>query len=38
VIHHIVTKDSIDEQILAALGRKDRTQESLINAVRANLG
>ena len=38
VIYHIVTKDSIDEQILAALGRKDRTQESLINAVRVNLG
>ena len=37
VIHHIVTKDSIDEQILSALGRKDRTQESLIAAVKAQL-
>ena len=37
VIHHIVTKGTIDEDILAALGRKDRTQESLIAAVRAQL-
>ena len=36
VIHHIVTKDSIDEQILDAIGRKDRTQEGLIRAVQAN--
>lgn len=38
VIHHIVTEDSIDEQIMAALGRKDRSQESLINAVKAQIG
>ncbi len=37
VIHHIVTKSTIDEDILAALGRKDRTQESLIAAVRAQV-
>ena len=37
VIHHIITKDSIDEQIMAALGRKDKTQSALIDAVRANL-
>ena len=37
VIHHIVTDDTIDEDILAALERKDRTQESLIAAVRAQL-
>ena len=37
VIHHIVTKDTIDEQILAALTRKDRTQESLIAAVKAQI-
>lgn len=37
VIHHIVTKDTIDEQILSALKRKDQSQESLMNAVRANL-
>ncbi len=37
VIHHIVAKDTIDEQILSALGRKDRSQESLINAVKAQI-
>ena len=35
LIHHIVTKDSIDERILSVLGRKDKTQEALIAAVRA---
>ena len=37
VIHHIVTEGTVDEQILEALGRKDRTQESLIAAVRAQI-
>ena len=37
VIHHLVTEGSVDEQIMAALGRKDRSQESLINAVKAQL-
>ena len=37
VIHHIITKDTIDEQIMAALDRKDRTQAALINAVKAQL-
>lgn len=37
VIHHIVTKGSIDEQILKALERKNKTQEDLIEAVKANL-
>ena len=36
-IHHIVTEGTIDEQILEALGRKDRTQESLIAAVKAQI-
>ena len=36
-INHIVTEGTIDEQILEALGRKDRTQESLIAAVKAQL-
>ena len=35
VIHHIVTEGTIDERILEALGRKDRTQEGLMEAVRA---
>lgn len=37
IIHHIVTKGTIDEQVMRALKRKDRTQEALINAVKANL-
>jgi len=38
VIHHIITEDTIDEQIMTALERKDRTQTALINAVKAQLG
>lgn len=37
VIHHIVTADTIDEQILAALERKDTTQTALMDAVKAQL-
>ena len=37
VIHHIITTDTIDEQIMDALERKDRTQAALIDAVRAQL-
>ena len=37
-IHHIITEGTIDEQILEALSRKDRTQESLIAAVKAQIG
>lgn len=37
VIHHIVTENTIDEQILAALERKDTTQTALMNAVKAQL-
>lgn len=37
VIHHIVTEGTIDENILVALKRKDKTQLALINAVKANL-
>ena len=37
VIHHIVTEDTIDERILQALGQKDRSQESLIDAVKAQI-
>lgn len=37
VIHHIITMDTIDEQIMDALERKDRTQAALIDAVRAQL-
>ena len=37
VVTHIVTENTIDERILAALGAKSRTQEDLIAAVRAEL-
>lgn len=38
VVHHIVTKGTIDERVLAALGKKEKTQDALIDAVRAELG
>ena len=37
VIHHIITKGTIDEDIIKALKRKDKTQSSLIDAVKAKL-
>jgi SNF2 family DNA or RNA helicase len=37
VIHHIVTKGTIDEDVLAALSRKETGQAALIDAVKANL-
>ncbi len=37
VIHHIIAKDTIDEDVMKALRRKKKTQDSLINAVKANL-
>lgn len=37
IIHHIITRDSIDEQIMEALHRKDKTQTALIDAVKAQL-
>lgn len=37
VIQHIITKDTIDEHILKALKKKNKTQSDLIDAVRANL-
>ena len=36
-IHNIVTKDTIDEDVLRALEDKNSTQENLIRAVRARL-
>jgi len=36
-IHHIVAEGTIDEQIIKALGVKDRTQSALIEAVKAVL-
>ena len=38
VIHHIVSKGTIDENVMKALEKKDKTQSALIDAVKANLG
>ncbi len=37
-IIHIITEDTIDEDVMKALERKDKTQTALIKAVKANLG
>ena len=37
VIQHIITKGTIDEQIIKALSQKDMTQAALIDAVKADL-
>lgn len=37
VLHHIITKDTIDERVMKALSAKDKTQTALIDAVKANL-
>ncbi len=37
VIHHIIAKGTIDENIMSALGRKEKTQSALIDAVKASL-
>jgi len=38
VIHHIITKGTIDEDVMRALERKDKTQTALIEAVKARIG
>lgn len=38
IIQHIITKNTIDEQIIKALKKKDNTQSALINAVKAEIG
>ncbi len=38
VIHHIVSKDTIDEDVMKALKEKKSGQDELINAVKARLG
>ena len=37
IIHHIIAKGTIDEQVMKALRKKEKTQDALIDAVRANL-
>ena len=38
VIHHILTENTIDQNVMYALKHKDKTQAALIDAVKANLG
>jgi len=37
VIHHIITRSTIDEDVMIALSRKEKSQASLIDAVKAKL-
>ena len=37
VIHHLIAKETIDEKIMEALKKKDKTQSALIDAVKADL-
>lgn len=37
IIHHIIAKDTIDEDVMKALRRKEKTQSDLIDAVKARL-
>ena len=37
VIQHLITKGTVDEQIIKALETKDTSQSALISAVKANL-
>jgi SNF2 family DNA or RNA helicase len=37
VIHHIITKGTIDENVMTALNKKNKTQAALIDAVKAQL-
>ena len=36
-IHHIITKGTIDEDVIKAISQKEKTQSNLIDAVKANL-
>ena len=38
IIHHIITAGTIDEDVMKALRKKERTQNALIDAVKAKLG
>nr|DAO50535.1 MAG TPA: Chromatin remodeling complex ATPase [Caudoviricetes sp.] len=38
VIHHLITKNTIDEDIMKSLKRKDKNQEALMKAVKARIG
>lgn len=38
VIHHLVTKDTLDEKVMAALEKKNCGQSALVEAVKARIG
>jgi len=38
VILHIICRDTIDERVLRVLSAKEKTQDALIEAVRAEIG
>lgn len=38
VIHHIIAKDTIDEDVMAALRKKEKIQSALIESVKARIG
>ena len=38
VIHHLITKNTIDEDIMKSLKRKDKIQEALMKAVKVRIG
>ena len=38
IIHHIIAEGTVDEDVMNALRRKEKTQSDLINAVKARLG
>ena len=38
VVHHIVTKGTVDEDVMTALNDKDMGQASLMEAVKARMG
>ena len=38
VIHHIITKNTIDEDVMSALRKKEKIQSALIDSVKARIG
>ena len=38
VVEHLVTEGTVDEDILAAIARKDDVQEAMIHAVKVRMG
>ncbi len=37
IVHHLVTSDTVDETVMAALDRKDTTQRALLNALKSDI-